>query len=85
MVYMGNIQKLHSSLHQNEEIVLTFKSGEVTKIKRSSQLEACNGDLKIVTRLETRASNSTLWKTVIVDCAEIEKISTMRRNDGNEF
>ena len=79
MVYMGNIIKIHSSLHQNEEMILFFKSGEVTKIKKSSHIERCSGDLKIVTKVETRMSGDNLWKITIVDCAEVEKVVIMKR------
>ena len=77
---MGNIIDLHSSLTNGEEITLFFKSGETSSIRRKSALETCSGDLKIITKIETRvSSNEELYRIVIVDCAEVEKISVLRR------
>ena len=80
MVFIGNIASLHSQLDEEEKLKLFFKSGNETEICKNSILEKSNGDLKITTTFHSRVIGSETWdKIVIIDCAEVEKISVIKR------
>ena len=69
MVYIGNICRKHEELEDGFELMVKFKSGNSSYIKKDDKLKKLNGDLQV-----TRYYNGQFLCEVIMDCAEIESL-----------
>lgn len=74
MVSMDNIIREHSELDENKELEIRFKSGAISTVKPTDEIEVVDGDLKII-----RFFKGDYICTVFFNCADVESFNIHKR------
>lgn len=70
MVYIKNLIHEHKELNDGYEIIIRYKSGARSILKKTDKIQKMNGDLKMI-----RYYKGEYLCTVYIDCAEVESFS----------